>query len=61
MLEDEKPYLIKLMPSYDNARLEELRVNKYSVININENKYSVPDALVGKFVTVKIYPEKILA
>ena len=60
MLEDERPYLIKLMPSYDNARLEELRVNKYSVISINENKYSVPDALVGKFVTAKIYPEKIL-
>ena len=61
ILEDEKQYLINLMPSYDIARVEELRVNKYSVISIDENKYSVPDALVGKFVTVKIYPEKIIA
>ena len=61
ILEDEKPYLTKLMPSYDSAKVEELRVNKYSVISINENKYSVPDALVGKFVTAKIYPEKIIA
>ena len=60
ILREEKPYLTNLMPNYDIARLEELRVNKYSVISIDENKYSVPDALVGKFVTVKIYPENIL-
>jgi len=59
ILDTEKPHLIKLMPSYDIARLEELRVNKYSVINVDENKYSVPDSLVGKFVTVKIYPETV--
>ncbi len=60
VLEEEKPYLLELMPSYDTARTSELRVNKYSVISIDENKYSVPDELVGKFVFVKIYPEKIL-
>ena len=31
-------------------RRTESRVNKYSVINIDQNKYSVPDYLVGKFV-----------
>lgn len=61
ILDDEKPYLINIIPSYDIARVEELRVNKYSVITIDENKYSVPDALVGKFVSVKIYPGKIIA
>ncbi|PSJ32171.1 hypothetical protein UF10_01990 [Peptostreptococcus russellii] len=40
-------------------RRTESRVNKYSVINIDQNKYSVPDYLVGKFVKVKIYPEEI--
>ena len=35
-------------------------MNKYSVISIDENKYSVPDDLVDKFVFVKIYPERIL-
>ena len=37
----------------------EARVNKYSVVNIDQNKYSVPDYLVGKFVNVKIYPDII--
>ena len=60
ILKEELPYLSKLMPSYDIARVIELRVNKYSVITIDENKYSVPDSLVGKFVTTKVYPSKIL-
>lgn len=59
LLKEEKPHLLKLMPSYDVSRTCELRVNKYSVISIDENKYSVPDHLVGRFVFVKIYPEKI--
>ena len=44
MLKEELPHLIKLMPTYDISRVLELRVNKYSVINIDENKYSVPDS-----------------
>nr|WP_231701801.1 IS21 family transposase [Crassaminicella thermophila] len=59
LLNEEKPHLLKSLPSYDIARTCELRVNKYSVISIDENKYSVPDFLVGRFVFVKIYPEKI--
>jgi len=57
---EESPYLIPLMPSYDIARTTELRVSKYAVVSIDENKYSVPDCLVGRFVFVKVYPEKIL-
>lgn len=60
ILKEEFPFLTKLMPSYDIARTTELRVNKYSVVSIDENKYSVPDSLVGKFVTAKIYPQNIL-
>jgi hypothetical protein len=59
ILDEEKPHLLKLMPSYDTARVCELRVGKYSTISIDENRYSVPDHLVGKFVFVKVYPEKI--
>jgi transposase len=59
LLNEEKPHLLKLMPNYDIARTCELRVNKYSVISIDENKYSVPDHLIGRFVFAKIYPEKI--
>lgn len=60
ILNEEKPYLTLLMPSYDTARTCELRVSKYSVVSIDENRYSVPDKLVGKFVFTKIYPEEIL-
>ena len=60
ILVEELPHLIKLMPSYDISRVVELRVNKYSVISVDENKYSVPDSLVGKFVTAKIYPGNII-
>ncbi len=59
-LKEELPYLTKLMPPYDTSRVLELRVNKYSVVTIDENKYSVPDSLVGKFVTTKVYPNDIL-
>lgn len=57
---NEKPYLLEWRPSYDTARTSELRVNKYAVVSIDENKYSVPDDLVGRFVFAKVYPEKIL-
>ncbi|SDY94745.1 Transposase [Proteiniborus ethanoligenes] len=60
ILKEELPNLLKLMPSYDIARTAEIRVSKYSVVSIDENKYSVPDALVDKFVTAKVYPERIL-
>jgi hypothetical protein len=59
VLEQEMAYLIPLKPPYDASRRVEARVNKYSVINIDQNKYSVPDYLVGKFVNVKIYPDII--
>ncbi len=60
ILVEEIPHLIKLMPSYDIARVMELRVNKYSVVSIDENKYSLPDSLVGKFITAKVYPTNII-
>lgn len=59
ILEQEKEYLIPLKPAYDPARRVEARVSKYCVITIDQNKYSVPDYLVGKFVKTKIYPEYI--
>ncbi|QNO15348.1 IS21 family transposase [Alkalicella caledoniensis] len=59
VLEEEQKHLLSLMPDYDTARTAEYRVSKYSTISIDENKYSVPDHLVGKFVFVKIYPHQI--
>ena len=59
ILNQEREYLLPLKPSYDTSRRVEARVSKYSVINIDQNKYSVPDYLVGKFVNAKIYPSEI--
>ena len=59
LLKQEMTYLIPLKPTYDASRRVVARVNKYSVINIDQNKYSVPDYLVGKFIKVKIYPDTI--
>lgn len=60
ILEEELPFLGKLISNYDIARTAELRVSKYSVVSIDENKYSVPDLLVDKFVIAKIYPQNIV-
>ena len=56
----ERPYLLPKPPKYDAARIAERRVNKYSCINESSCYYSVPDDLVGEFVLIKIYTDKIL-
>lgn len=59
ILKQGMPYLIPLKPSCDAARRVEARVNKYCVVNTDQNKYSVPDYLAGKFVNAKVYPDTI--
>jgi transposase len=41
-------------------RMAEYKVDKWSTICMNGSHYSVPDTLVGKMVTVKMYSEKIV-
>lgn len=60
MLNLERSYLHLKPPRYDCARLVESRVNKYSCVALNGCYYSVPDSLVGQFVTVKAYPGRII-
>lgn len=55
ILEIEKEYMLPKMPLFDAARVEELRVDKYSTIVVKGSHYSVPDKLVGKMILVKIY------
>lgn len=47
------------MPPYIASRITESRVDKYSTISVDQNRYSVPDHLVGRFVTTLVYPEYI--
>lgn len=58
-IEEEKKHLSFYRPRYETARVLSLHVNKYSFIQINTNFYSVPDYLVDKYVTVKLYPNDI--
>jgi transposase/transposase-like protein len=59
ILELERPHLLPNLPPYDAARITELRVNKYSVITVDNCYYSVPDKYVGKLVLTKIYSNEI--
>jgi hypothetical protein len=60
ILQEERGYLLPLPPRYDTARITEARVDSYSCIMVDGNHYSVPDDLVGKFVFIKIYPDRII-
>jgi len=40
--------------------ITEARVGRYATVSVDTNHYSVPDHLVGEFVLVKIYPDRIL-
>lgn len=60
MLALEKEYLLPQMPRYDTARTAEPRADKYSTIMVDSCHYSVPDSLVGQFIFVKIYPDRII-
>nr|WP_246615604.1 hypothetical protein [Clostridium thailandense] len=60
LLDEEKEFLLPKMPMYETARIQDCRVNKYSVIMIDSCYYSVPDSFVGVMVRCKIYSSKIL-
>lgn len=60
ILEIERQYLLPKRPVYSFHRAVESRVDKYSCITVDQNKYSVPDNYVGKFITTFIYPERVV-
>jgi len=59
-LDRERPYLLPAKPAFDAARIEHPRVDKYSTIRIDQNRYSVPDHLVGEQVLVKVYSNRVI-
>jgi len=57
---EETDCLYALPPSpFDCCSIESCRVDKYATVTIGSNRYSVPDHLVGKMVTVKVYAHHI--
>lgn len=59
ILNIEKNYLNKLMPTYVNCIDLILRVDKLSTISYLQNRYSVPDYLVLKPVDIKVFTDKL--
>lgn len=59
MMEEEKQVLWSLPSPLSCSEVMELRVDKYSTVSYQGNRYSVPDKLVGEFVTANIFSNKI--
>jgi len=55
----EKKHLLPYKPKLELAEIRKLTVDKYSFVRIENNFYSVPDYLVGKSITGKIYYDSI--
>lgn len=56
LIEEEKKCLSAYRPKYEVAKISYCTVNKYSLIQVDTNSYSVPDSLVDKELMVKLYP-----
>lgn len=59
-LEQERPSLLPALPMFDAARVLYGRVDKYATIMVDQNRYSVPDHLVGERVMIKVYSTRVL-
>ena len=57
---EERDFLLPSLPEFECALLSELRVNKYSVITVDNCYYSVPEKYTGKMITAKIYSDEII-
>lgn len=59
-LEEEISHLLPAPLPYEAADIRQgVVVDKYSCVTVNATRYSVPDALVGKPVVVKAYPNEV--
>lgn len=60
LLEQEREGLLPAPPMFDAARVLYCRADKYATVAVDQNRYSVPDHLVGEQVMVKVYATQIL-
>jgi transposase len=58
-MEEEKQHLRAYRPPLELATITEAKVNTSSLISVDTVLYSVPEHLVGKYVTVKKYHDEI--
>jgi len=55
LFEQETPFLLPVSSDLNCSEMVELRVDKYATVSFRTNRYSVPDHLVGDFVTLKLF------
>ena len=60
LIEDEMKYLLPWRPPLELSRMTEQRVDKYSFIRVDNNFYSVPEYLVGRWVIVRNYVKDVV-
>jgi transposase len=60
LLEQEREGLLTALPMFDAARVLYCRADKYATVAVDQNRYSVPDHLVGEQFMVKVYSTQIL-
>ena len=60
LFQEEKTTLLPTLGKYEAAKMELLRVDKYSTIMVDSCHYSVPDRFVNKIVKCKIYSNDII-
>lgn len=60
LFQDEKAKLLPTFGKYESARLELLRVDKYSTVVVDTCHYSVPDRFVNKILKCNIYSNDII-
>lgn len=59
LFDEEKPNLFVSKYPYKSFSNEHAKVDKYSTISFQQNRYSIPDYLVGKMLDMKVFAEKI--
>jgi transposase len=57
--EDERPYLMKLPPSFNGYAERPARVTPSSLITFDRNRYSVDCSQVGRVVQLRVYADRI--
>jgi len=60
LFKEEKQSLGEYLPKFDAAITNELKVDKYSCLTVEQNHYSVPDQYVGKIIFIKIFASQII-
>lgn len=58
-IDEERKYLKPRIGTFEISRIVQPKADKYCTVRIDQVRYSVPDHLVGKKLTARVYPEEV--